>query len=683
MNQKWLLLFNVFMCLCLLLGNNKLSGQPVRLDWARHLGGKLEENVRGLVTDAAGNVYITGGFRDTADFDPGPGTYNLVAQGSMDIFVAKLNAAGQLVWAIQVGSGATGTSIEMGSTITLDPFGHVLIGGSFADVADFDPGPGVFNLTSNGGQSDAFVLKLDTAGNFKWAVSIGNTGADGTRGIVSDTAGNVYVTGRFDGTVDFDPGTPQFFLSAAVSTDAFVLKLDSAGKFVWATQYNTTGLSAEGLDILLDNEGHVYVGGGGTIVPGTSSGGFIWKLDNSGTPLWTYIINGIFNDHTQGIAFDPAGYVYAVGWFADVVDFDQGAGQALLTCVGVRDMYVLKVDTAGNFVWVKGVGAARTDEARGISLDSRGNVFVTGAFNDTVDFDPGPGVANLVSNGGNDPFILKLDSAGNYQWAFSVGSVAGTEWGQNVTIDAHGTVHFLGNFHNTIDAEPGAGVTNLVSNGGSDVFLIKLVCNDTTTGTFTDSACVEYTLLGETFTESGIYTLRTPNAAGCDSIITFHLTIPFLEPVINVDGLVLGTAADYSSYQWLLNGIVIPGATGAKYTVKENGDYTVEVTNEMGCKGLSSVYKVTNVPVGINAPVVLTELKVYPNPASEQITIANPTDARFLNIAIVNVLGQVIQNLPVQPVRVQQIDIRQLPAGYYLLRLQTEQGVVVRPLEIL
>lgn len=651
-------------------------------EWAKGVGGPLKDLADASAVDAEGNVYVTGHFEDTVDFDPGPDVHKMVSRDRDDIFVLKLNAAGEFVWAKQFGGKGSSLLSEIGNSIAVDPTGGVLVGGQFQDTMNFDSGSGVPSLIAIG-NVDAFILRLDMDGNVKWAHRFGGSSADNVTEITCDNLGNVYATGTFRGPVDFNPDTAQFVLTAS-SVDVFALKLDKEGKFQWANQMNTTGIIKFGFSIITDAAGSVYIGGQRSS-SGAGTAGYIWKLDKAGNDLWEYKVDGASTDHVNSINYDPGGYIYASGGFSGPVDFDNGTGQTLLTSKGKLDIFVLKIDTGANFIWAKAIGGDENERGNSIARDYSGNVYVTGGFEGSVDFDPGSQQATLNAKGVSDAFLLKLNSEGQYQWAYNMGGGNSTTVGNSISIDSHGALYACGYYwYEPIDFDPGPGAERPPAMGSQDAFILKWVCNDTTTGTFVDSACIDYTLLGETFTESGTYTLRTPNAAGCDSIITLYLTIPVLEPVINVNGLVLGTAEDYSSYQWFLNGIIIPGATGANYTVKENGDYTVEVTNEMGCEGVSSVYKVTNVPVGIHAPALLSEqIKVYPNPASEQITIANPTDARFLDVAVINVLGQIIQSLPVQPVPIQQIDIRQLPVGYYLLRLQTDQGVVVRPLEVL
>ena len=139
------------------------------------MGGNLPLNHdegTSIAVDATGNVFTTGYFFSTSDFDPGTGTFNLTSLGLDDIFVSKLDALGNFVWTKQWG----GTSAENSYSIAVDASGNVLTTGSFqSSTVDFDPGPGTFNLTSTGNR-DIFVSKLDASGNFVWATSMGGGG---------------------------------------------------------------------------------------------------------------------------------------------------------------------------------------------------------------------------------------------------------------------------------------------------------------------------------------------------------------------------------------------------------------------------------------------------------------------------------------------------------------------------
>ena len=384
-------------------------------------GGSTSDVGYSIAVDSLGNVYTTGSFSGTVDFNPGTGVENLTSAGGNDIFVSKLDSSGNFVWAKRLG----GTAGDDGFGIAVDSSGNVYTTGSFFGTADFDPGAGVADLTS-AIERDVFVSKLDSSGNFVWAKRFGGASADVGRVIAVDSSGNVYTTGYFNGTVDFDPGAGVANLTSAGGNDSFVLKLDSLGDFIWAKQ-----------------------------------------------------LGGTAADVGRTIAVDSSGNVYTAGYFIGRADFDPGAGVENLTSASGsggtdRDVFVSKLDSSGNFVWAKGLGGTAADESSSIAVDSSGNVYTTGSFNGTVDFDPGAGEANLTSAGGSDGFISKLDSSGNYVWAKSLGGT-GFDYVRTIVGDSSGNVYTTGNFNGPANFNPAAGTTtNLDSAGGNDVFVLKL-----------------------------------------------------------------------------------------------------------------------------------------------------------------------------------------------------------------
>jgi hypothetical protein len=138
------------------------------LNWVKGIGSTGLDQGRTVASDAAGNMYLTGNFSATVDFDPGAGIFNLTAFGQYDGFVLKLDPLGNFMWAKQFG----GVNEEFSENIAVDNTGNVIIGGHYIGTADFNPGPSTFNLTSNGSE-DIFILKLDPSGSFLWAKSIG------------------------------------------------------------------------------------------------------------------------------------------------------------------------------------------------------------------------------------------------------------------------------------------------------------------------------------------------------------------------------------------------------------------------------------------------------------------------------------------------------------------------------
>ena len=179
--------------------------QAQNVQWGYASGGQANDKGNAIAVDASGNVYTTGYYGNDnfiQDFDPGPATLTLPIFGGNNIFISKVNSAGNLVWAKGIGSSGD----NKGLSVALDGTGNVIICGYFTNTVDFNPGAGIANLTS-AGVADAFVLKLDSNGNYVWANQIGGTEADQANSVATDASGKVYITGYFKGNnIDFNPG---------------------------------------------------------------------------------------------------------------------------------------------------------------------------------------------------------------------------------------------------------------------------------------------------------------------------------------------------------------------------------------------------------------------------------------------------------------------------------------------
>lgn len=653
--------------------------QKVYPEWVKSWGGptassQTMESPAALVTDNAGNIYTTGAFSMTVDMDPDPGsTLNFTAQGLSDIFIQKLNPEGKLVWAKQLGSSGNQWT-ETGYDLALDKNGALLITGAFCGTVDFDPGAGVFSLTATG-FSNSFILKLDTSGNFTWVKTI--EGSDNTsNGVTTDDQGNVYATGTFRGTTDFDPGTGISTLAPATSTDIFLLKLNSNGDFVWAVQNFAIGSGNVGRKLVVDDKHNIYVGSAKRMVTSNSTAAHIWKLDNVGNTIWEYIADGPRNttDLLRDIDMSTDGFIYATGLFADTVDFNAGGTPNIQVSKSGRDGFVLKMNTAGQVLWVRTVENFSCDA---VKVDSRGNVAVIGQFTGSLDFDPGPGVFNLSSQSldRSDACVWKLDREGQFMDAYCFGSTS-YDGARGIDIDRFGTVYVAGTFAlpgfadtgvARIDFDPGSGILDAPVYGGGDAFIVKFICKDTSSSTVHQNFCGSFIFNGETYTEPGTYTQHLPNAVGCDSIIRLELSLLMEEaPLIRINVLELSTLQLYNTYQWLLDDQIITGATARNYTVTQNGSYTVEVTDENDCPGTSDPYVVSNVGIA-NEAIEKANMRVYPNPAINTVYIQKPKGHL---VSLWSIDGRQL----LSPTTQNTISIATMAIGTYWLKITDDKG---------
>ena len=441
--------------------------------------GTGNEEVRGNKVDRDGNIFTTGLFFGTVDFDPSDGIFNLSALGGREIFVSKIDPFGNLLWAKRFG----GLGADCGNSIALDSSGNIYIAGNFSLTADFDPGAGIANLTA-AGLEDIFILKLDSFGNYLWAKSIGGIDGYDNATMAVDSNGNALITGNFSGTVDFDPSQATSNMVSSGNKDIFILKLDSSGNYLWAKSFGDVNGDA-GNSIAVDANGYVYTTGqfqgnidfdpgqGIASITAGSDDVFVLKLDSLGNYVWAKSMGGSGGDYSNSIQVDSTGNVYTAGQFGGTADFDPGLGTSNLVSNGSHDIFVSKLDSLGNFVWAKWMGGDDGDVAYSLALDSVGNVYTTGRFKGTADFDPGLGTSNLASKGLYDIFISKLDSFGNFVWAKSFGGLT-DDTGRSITTDSSSYVYAAGSFTGIADFNPGSETSNFTSIGDQDIFISKL-----------------------------------------------------------------------------------------------------------------------------------------------------------------------------------------------------------------
>ncbi len=493
--------------------------------WVNPIGGTGVDRSNASATDAAGNVYVTGYFSGTVDFNPSGAVANLVATGTQDAFIVKYNSAGAFVWAKSIG----GIGNNSGTAIAVDVSGDLLVGGYFSGTANFNPGVGIDNRVSNG-MTDLFVLKLDNAGNYKWAITLGDIYSESVSAIKTDKSGNIFVGGLFSGHTDFDPSAGTATLDATQG-GMFFAKYEANGNYKWAKNIGCNGGSQYLNAMALDTAGNIYLAGAfngpadfdpgpaSFIMPSTSSllqDAFIARYDTGGNYVWAYHM-GCTDDVTTayGLALGKSGTINIVGVFYSTVDFDPGSAinELSTTVPAVHNIFIAQYDLMGNYKWAKNIGSSTSGggAAKGssISIDSSDNMYITGYFSGTTDFDPSPAVANITAKQ-VDMFFAKYDITGNYKWAHSIVPTTGIIIGgivaePAVTVDSKGSIYLTGSFVDTVNFNP-FGIAQLSSLGNHDGFIAKY--NDFPTS------------INDVSAQSSTWSVY-PNPAG--SYLTIHL----------------------------------------------------------------------------------------------------------------------------------------------------------------
>ncbi|NQY11463.1 MAG: SBBP repeat-containing protein [Flavobacteriales bacterium] len=570
------------------------NAQYVNLEWAVSAGSNNTEGGNSVVTDAAGNVYSTGMFQGIADFDPGVDTFLLYPNWTIT-YIQKLDAAGNFVWAKSINADG----INHGSAIAIDAFGDVLVAGYYRGTADFDPGSGVYNLTSNGGD-DNFILKLDSDGNFIWAKSFGGIGTDYCLFVASDESGNVYTTGNFRSEVDFDPGAGEFVIDLVDKAQGYVQKLDVNGDFVWVKTIEgaSSMASSSCYSVDLDNTGNVYITGlfndtadfdpGIAVYKLYNEGAkdvFILKLDGDGDFVWAKSLAGTGNDLVENVVIDYAGNVCIAGSYRGTTDFDPGTEEYNLTSIALYDGFILKLDADGEFIWAKSIGGVNWDYCYAMALDNLGNIFITGYSGDGMpDLDPGVEVYNIEALNGFGIFNLKLNANGEFVWANAIeGGGGSTSFPRGITVDASSNVYVTGYFKGTPDFDPTSGTFEMTSikSSNSDAFIQKLSQNEICDNGIDDNG-------------DGLIDRNDYNSCSviCPMIVWEPAWITSLgnlcdsNLVLSFGGNLVDSLA--GPYQWFLSGVALVGETSDELDVSGNlygaGDYYVhDVTQTCVC----------------------------------------------------------------------------------------------------
>jgi gliding motility-associated-like protein len=374
--------------------------------WAQASGGNHVDEAMDVTHDATGNIYSTGYFTNSATFDSYVVTS--VSSGIPDGYVYKTNAAGQMQWITKFG----GNGSDRGLSIRVDGSGNTYVTGYYYGLSTF----GTFTLNSVSGTQDIFIAKLDPNGNFLWVRSAGGNMVDIPSNIAIDNAGDVLVTGSFQGIATF--GTATFTSQITPATSIY------------------------------------------------SYDAFTVKYSNTGTYQWCKTGNGKFTDRGMDIITDASNDIYVCGQFSDSVMFDVFHPNTIMNAV-----YLIKYSSSGNEIWFRKASAS-SSIAYALAIDSNNDIFMAGDFTGTMGF---YGTVNnfLTATYANKIFLAKYDKNGSYLWG-TASSSQNYISARNLALDNVGDAYIIGEFGCTLTDFSDATDKGLYNSiGYSDIFLVK------------------------------------------------------------------------------------------------------------------------------------------------------------------------------------------------------------------
>ncbi len=481
--KKIIYLFSTLITVVFYLNTFNCAAQTPNWIWAKSAGAESDDEAYSVAVDATGNSYIAGYFNSSVMI---MGSTTLTNMGGDDVFLAKCNASGNVVWA----KSGMGPGYDMATSVAVDTAGNVYITGFFtSDTLQF----GTFKLINAGGTdntNDIFIVKYNSAGTVLWAKSYGGLSDDGASSIAVNKAGNLFVTGYFD-SYHINFGTIALVNTDTnnYSDDIFLAKYDVNGTVLWAKRIGGYG-SDEGNAVAVDTLGNVYLAAifdSPTITIGTTTltnadnmGStkdlFIAKYNSFGSVLWAKGAGGADYDYALSVAVTAAGDAYLTGYFASLT---LAFGSTILTNADslnyTNDIFIAKYNSTGSVQWAKSIGGQGNDVANSVALNAMGNPYLSGYFTSPAILF---GTTNLINDDTNyyrDIFLAKFDPNGNAIWAKRAGG-SSDDQANSVAANAAGDVLVTGSFHSPTIAFDGSILTNADNTTDSrDIFLAKLV----------------------------------------------------------------------------------------------------------------------------------------------------------------------------------------------------------------
>lgn len=384
---------------------------------------------------------------------------------------------GEFEWAVSTG-GSTGDNTACTAG---DAFGNVYLAGTFSGTVDFDPGPGVYDLNA---LSSSFIQKLDQDGELVWAKVIA-VGLDlsYTRAVMPDSKGNVYVSGHYSGTLDFDSEGAGLTPTSNGLEDAYIVKYDPQGNFLWMRSFG----GPEGdvaYDLAVDKDDNLIVSGHfeglGEFFPDdpgfnlTAVGDddvFVMKFDPDGAILWAHSFGSPNSESSLTVDVTSTGEIYLGCHFRGTIDFDPGPATHDVTSNNFT-IGIVKLNPDGTFIWARHFSTGDATSLGSLATDSGDNVVLLGSYQLQVDLDPGPGNVSHNATGNMDFFVVKLDGNGEYVWGHVYGGY-GFDWAVSLDCDGRGNAFGEISFQREIDFQTDSGEYTISAVGDPDIVLIK------------------------------------------------------------------------------------------------------------------------------------------------------------------------------------------------------------------
>lgn len=666
----------MFRTLLFLLLSFGLSAQGLQLAWFTQ---NDQVNIVDSEMDAWGNIFVAGTFTGIVDFDHGPHARLDTAVGIYDMFIAKYDQYGNVLWVHSLGNN----NPEKIKAIDVDANGNVYAVGEFTRSMDFDPGPGVFNL-SVVGFADIFLWSLKPNGDFNFARAFGDGSLESPNDISVNSSGDIVITGFYWGNGDMDPTTGYAPLFNNGLSDIFVMRLTPSGTLLWARGFGAQE-EDQGLNVKIADNKEIFLQGffedsvdfdPDTLATATyyldeaqAGPGFFLHLSPQGTFKSAVAAQIV----PQKMELRNNEEFFFSGYFTGSKDFDLDTGSTFtLNAIGAQNPYfVWKMDTTWTFDWAVQWGAAELGKnSLSLSRDGSEGVIISAPFRQNLDLDPGNGMRSASSNGMDDIFVAQVDSAGQLVFGHAWGSSM-QDYPALAMINSAGEIYVGGRFQGNMDMDPDPNITDAALSTNLQSFMLKLTYCQEAYGYDTVTACNSYTWINNfTYNDNSSgdrYIMQGPS--GCDSLVFLHLVMNFIDSTANqLNDTTLGAIQPLATYQWIDcdSGVAIAGATNRRFVPPGSGRYAV-IVSTADCIDTSACLNYWE-PIGLEEVMAPLAVTAYPNPSTGTVHLESPINLDGAQLSLTNIQGQLLLQRELRNSKYYEFQLPEAK-GVYLLHL--------------
>ncbi len=439
------------------------------LNWGESIGGTGYDQSVSVDVNAAGELLYLGSFDDSMTVVVGGSPQTIESKGLNDYHVSKYDASGNLEWIYNYGGPSNDVQGIQGEAL-FDNNGNVVVYGKFSGTHDFNVGPGFESHASNGSW-DVFITKLDAAGNFLWARTIGGAGNENPYKMDIDTAGNIVICGTSaSDSLDLDPtsGNNTVF-KTSTGQMGFMVLLDANGNYNWGYTIDGAGSAYSTKDVAFDANGDILLTGTFTdqielALNGVGSN-LITALDGTDTYFGKYDLSGA---HLTGfglgasdvhrIAADQSGNFVMLGnYTGSGFDADPGTSAAMYPAppASIGPGYIIKYNSLGNYLWSASITPSISQFFfNGIDIAPTGDILCTGLYQDSITIETNSGMHTQSGNGtsSSTSFLMKLTGSGLHIWDHT-NDECPESWGTDVAFKNNSEFSWCGHFDDTIDID--------------------------------------------------------------------------------------------------------------------------------------------------------------------------------------------------------------------------------------